>query len=487
MFTRFVLKMGCRPRIKKFAVLSSLLFLCFLGNGPAGNAWGADPDEKKEADYHLAPITVLAPREGVEINVDKTIIDMDEFRKAGTVRTLTDVLKEIGAIDVQRINPLIASPGDEVSIRGLNEGRLVVEIDGRRINHTGHNGRYIVDWSTLNMDDIERIEIIRGGHSVLHPFAIGGVINLITRKGRKTEDNKPDLSLSTGYGSYSTKHINASINGGAGAVFGYHLSAGNQCTDGYLRNNSQDNQTVNGRFTVYLPADATLTLGGKYSEVEYGFPVINDPSRSDYDSNYPEFLGTADQLRHLPSTLQYAGGPKPYWEKHTSYLDGIYEIPAGPGIFKVHGFSTHGRRWTHSYSGANFTDSFVDDRSRGLIAEYRDVGIFDSHTFTFGAEYQELGQPSGNRNIYIVRSLYAQDVITMGNRWRMTPGVRYYHLDKDVYYAWFETGGETPAFPTTGKTQTDEDLFPSLKVDFQADDTTALYAAVSRSFRLPCP
>ncbi|MBN2124491.1 MAG: Plug domain-containing protein, partial [Deltaproteobacteria bacterium] len=134
--------------------------------------------QKEESEaMDIGKITVMAPQPGVEITTDKTVIRMEEFQKPGEVRSLTDILTEIGGIDVQRINPMMASPGDEVSIRGLNEGRMVIEIDGRRINHTGHMGRYIVDWSTLNMDDVERIEIIRGGHSVLHPFAIGGVIN----------------------------------------------------------------------------------------------------------------------------------------------------------------------------------------------------------------------------------------------------------------------------------------------------------------------
>jgi len=127
----------------------------------------------------------------------------------------------------------------------------VIQIDGRRINHTGHNGRYIVDWSTLNMDDIERIEIIRGGHSVLHPFAIGGVINLITKKGQKTEDPKPDFSISGSYGSFETSHLRASVDGGAGNFLGYHLSASSQETDGYLRNNFQENKNINGHLTFF--------------------------------------------------------------------------------------------------------------------------------------------------------------------------------------------------------------------------------------------
>ena len=155
----------------------------------------AEEEKKKDAEksVQLEDITVMAAQPGVEITPDKTIVRMDEFVKPGDVRTLTDVLKTMGGIDVMRTNPLMASPGDEVSIRGMNEGRLVVEIDGRRINHSGYYGRYIVDWSSLNLDDIEKIEIIRGGSSVLHPFAIGGVINIITKKGKKTDDPTPTV------------------------------------------------------------------------------------------------------------------------------------------------------------------------------------------------------------------------------------------------------------------------------------------------------
>ena len=453
--------------------------LCLCG---AAVAAGVESDV-----LELEPMTVMTPQEGVEITVDKTVIHVEEFKKSGTVRNLTDILKEVGAIDVQRVNPLMASPGDEVSIRGLNEGRLVIEIDGRRINHTGHFGRYIVDWSTLNMDDIERIEIIRGGHSVLHPFAIGGVINLITKKGRKTDDPKPEISLGGGYGAYETGHLRAGVSGGLKDVVGYHLSASRQNTDGYLRNNFQDNNNFNGRLSFYLPLDSTLTLGVKYSNVKYGYPVVNDPSRPDYDSDYPNFFGTADQLRHVPPTLQFAGDDTPYWDRDTSYLDAILDVPLGSGTLEVHGFMTHGRRWNHYYRGQNFMEDFSDDQTRGVIAEYRDLKLFDMHSLTFGAEYQELGEPANNPNIYIVKSLYMQDVIHLGSRWRITPGIRYYHIDKDVYYPWFETGGDEPAFPTTGKTGTEDEFFPSLKVDFQAADNTALYAAASRSYRLPCP
>jgi len=439
-------------------------------------------EEEPEA-IDIGTITVMAPQPGVEITTEKTIIRMDEFKKPGEVRTLTDVLTEIGGIDVQRTNPLLASPGDEVSIRGLNEGRMVIEIDGRRISHTGHYGRYIVDWSTLNMDDIESIEIIRGGHSVLHPFAIGGVINIVTKKGKKTDDPMPDINVKAGYGDFATYNILGSVNGGVRNAVGYHFSASRQETDGYLRNNFQETDSYNGHLTFYLPGEATLGLGIKYSDVLYGMPVINDPDRADYDSDYPKFFADRDQLRHL-DWPQYDGGPTPKWEKHTTYWDGILQVPLGPGTIKVHYFGTVGRRWTSMYNsmGVFEDDIFVDDKTEGIIGEYRDIDLLDSHRVTAGVEYQLLGWPDSNPVIYRVKSAYIQDVIQLGDQWKITPGVRYYHVDMDTYYSQFGTG-----WPTEGNKEEDDGFYPSLKVDFQATLDTALYAAVSRSYRLPCP
>jgi outer membrane receptor protein involved in Fe transport len=453
-----------------------------------------------EQPVDIGRITVMAPQPGVEITTEKTIIRMDEFKTPGEVRTLTDVLTEIGGIDVQRANPLLASPGDEVSIRGLNEGRMVIEIDGRRINQTGHVGRYIVDWSTLNMDDVERIEVIRGGHSVLHPFAIGGVINIITKKGKKTDNPRPEASLQAGYGRYDTYNVAATIDGGASNVVGYHLSASRQDTDGYLRNNFQDADDLNGHLTFFLPHEATFEMGAKYSDISYGFPVINDPNDPNpavaalYDNDYPKFERGRDQLRHL-DWPQLPGGPTPEWEKHTTYWDGIFQMPWGPGTAKLHGFWTEGRRWTSSYEKAGtFTeDYFVDDRTKGVIAEYKDIALLDSHRVTVGAEYQELGWPDENPTIFQVKSAYAQDVWKLGQRWTVTPGIRYYDVDMDVYMGWWEMGfDEEPvgwpfAFDNTGKTEEDDGFYPSLKVDFQVTPETALYAAASRSYRLPCP
>jgi outer membrane receptor protein involved in Fe transport len=476
--------MKLRTKKRGFWIIGFWAAMTFA-QGMFGISAIAQEDASQAID--IGKITVMAPQPGVEITTEKTIIRMDEFKKPGEVRTLTDVLTEIGGIDVQRMNPLMAAPGDEVSIRGLNEGRMVIEIDGRRINHTGHQGRYIVDWSTLNMDDIDRIEVIRGGHSVLHPFAIGGVINIVTKKGKKVKEPTAEARVKAGYGAFGTYNASASLSGGAHERIGFSLSASKQETDGYLRNNFQETTSFNIHATAFLPRDATFTFGFKFSNVLYGLPVVNDPARADYDNDYPKYLAGRDQLRHL-DWPQYAAGD-PNWDKDTIYLDGILQVPLGPGTANLHYFQTTGERRTHLYeanAAAGPNDLFIDDRTRGVILEYRDVDLFDIHRFTAGVEYQQLGQPKSgtppNPTIYNVKSAYIQDVIRVGERWTFTPGVRYYHVDMDTYFSSFGA-----AFPTAGKQQEESGFYPSLKADFQATPDTALYAAVSRSYRLPCP
>jgi outer membrane receptor protein involved in Fe transport len=472
-----------------FLGLAALL----LAFTPASKA--AETPSAKEEPVTMAPITVMATQPGVEITTDKTIIRMDQFKKPGVVRTLEDVLQEIGGIDVLRHNAMLASPGDEIAIRGLSEGRLVVEIDGRRINHTGQMGRYVVDWSTLTVDDIDRVEIIRGAHSVLHPFAIGGVINIITKKGKKTDQIKPDVGISSGYSSYNTYFNQGSIDGGLFNRVGYHFSASRQSTDGYLRNNFQWNNNFAGGLQFFLPFEANLWLGARYSKVNYGFPVLNDPSRRDWDPGYPPFLATADQLRHLPSALQLPGYPIPQWNKNTYYLDAILTAPVGPGTAKVHAYTTNGRRDIHMYQvqmgRTIFNNVQTRDVTNGILAEYRDIKLLERDRFkdylTLGFDYQNLGQPPENPVIYLVKSFYLQDVVKLWDRVTFTGGVRYYNIEMDTYFSWFELGRQAPSIPAAGKKQRETGWFPSFKLDVQAAQNTALYAAISRAMRLPCP
>ncbi len=81
-----------------------------------------------------------------------------------------------------------------VDIRGFGEtGALntFVLVDGRRVNEIDLSG---VDWTQIPLDQMERIEIVRGSGSVLYgDNAVGGVINIITKKPEKPFSAKAEV------------------------------------------------------------------------------------------------------------------------------------------------------------------------------------------------------------------------------------------------------------------------------------------------------
>jgi vitamin B12 transporter len=123
-----------------------------------------------------------------------------------TVITRADIARS-GATDVaeliagrSRSGVIVADYGTNgglktASIRGSASEQVLILLDGVRLN-SGRDGA--VDLSSIPLGIVERIEIVRGGESSLYgTSAIGGVINIITRK-----PDKPEVSLSltnTGY------------------------------------------------------------------------------------------------------------------------------------------------------------------------------------------------------------------------------------------------------------------------------------------------
>ena len=138
----------------------------------------------------LAPVTVTA--KGYEALIADTarsvnVIEADEIRR-GEARTLGDLLRGQPGISVA----VDGSVGVDPIIRGLKRDQVLVLIDGVRVNAMQPPARGSLA-SYVNVDLIERIEVIRGPNSVLYGAgAMGGVINIITRGGSFSDE--PEVS-----------------------------------------------------------------------------------------------------------------------------------------------------------------------------------------------------------------------------------------------------------------------------------------------------
>src|SRR5258706_9457432 len=133
------------------------------------------------------------------------------------------------------------TPGTNQSLflRGANSNQVAVMIDGVRITDPSSPNN-VVDLSELSLTNVERIEIIEGSHSTLFGgAAIGGVVNIITRKNQGTGVHGfvslQAGSFGNGSGTFSPQaDINYSLNNGLyfnGSVFHQNVKGLNASID----------------------------------------------------------------------------------------------------------------------------------------------------------------------------------------------------------------------------------------------------------------
>lgn len=238
-----------------------------------------------------------------------TVITGDEMRRRGITQVF-DVLKTAPGVTVNRNGGIGGVSG--VRIRGSNPGQVRVMMDGVLLNDTSNvDGSF--DFNSLTTDNIERIEIVRGPQSALYGSdAMGGVINIITRKGGGTPQHSAFVeagsfhTLRTGVGSHGTvDKLNYGVSARHVQTKGFsHSSAGNE-KDG------ADQHAVNASLGYALSDSIKLDASGGYSRIYSDF----DPSATQDGDAFLE-----KQVLHgrVAGTWLAAGGD---WE-NTLSLEG---------------------------------------------------------------------------------------------------------------------------------------------------------------------
>lgn len=153
--------------------------------------------------YSLQEITVTASRFGSlnsDLPTSLEIIDSKQISNSNGNR-LSDVLKNSGKVFIKTYGstPMLQT----ISINGLGAEHTLILIDGVKLNSFQNS---VVDLSLVNLDFIDRIEILNNGSSSIYGSdAIGGVINIITQDKIGTDTTKfLNFRLLLSKGSYST-------------------------------------------------------------------------------------------------------------------------------------------------------------------------------------------------------------------------------------------------------------------------------------------
>jgi iron complex outermembrane receptor protein len=238
-------------------------------------------------EIDLEKIVVTPSRYAQEIEETASSISViDSADIAGSnAGTITDLLRPVPGLMVRDWYGNASKVS--VDTRGFGElGALntLVLIDGRRVNEIDQSG---VDWTQVPLDQVERIEIIRGGAGgVLYgDNAVGGVINIITKKG----SGAPKFELSAEIGSYDQNKERLSFSGSTQKL-DYLLSGSFEGTHGY-RNNSYYNATdFTSRFGYDLTSNLGLHFSSGYNKSSYGLPgPVSSSQVEQYNRRYSQY------------------------------------------------------------------------------------------------------------------------------------------------------------------------------------------------------
>jgi iron complex outermembrane receptor protein len=202
----------------------------------------------------LSPVVVTASRFKDRVDdkpVNMTVITGEDIRRSAA-KTVPDLLSEQAGIQMHDFFGNNAT-STTVDLRGFGitgTQNTLILVDGRRIADNDLSG---VQWSAFPLTNVERIEIVRGGGSVMYgDGAVGGVINIITRS---PFDTPGAGSLRARVGSYDTLETGFTAQYRSGQV-GIGVTANNLETDGYRVNNR--NRQTNASADVRM-----LTEGGE--------------------------------------------------------------------------------------------------------------------------------------------------------------------------------------------------------------------------------
>lgn len=231
--------------------------------------------QSRRAPATLPPEVVTATRvPGVSYapTATATTLDAAALRAEG-ITHLADALRRVPGVAIARSS----SVGSQVAlfVRGGQSNYVRVLVDGVPLNEPGG----VLDLGRITLDDIERIEVVRGPASVLYGSeAVSGVIQLFTRRGGTTTKTRAEV----GGGNIGTQRLSL---GGEGTIAGLRatVQGDHHGSTGILPfNNAYRNTGVVSGLT-YTGARSDLRITGRYNSSLYQYPTGSSGAIEDRD------------------------------------------------------------------------------------------------------------------------------------------------------------------------------------------------------------
>jgi outer membrane cobalamin receptor len=229
--------------------------------------------QAQEQNVRLNDVVVTATKtekDPKDVTQSVTVITAEEIRRSGATNAAEAVRTAVG-VTLNDNGPRGSSK--TVNIRGANYSQVLVLLDGARLN-SSQNGGFDLAVLPVPIDDIERIEIVRGPGSPLYGAdAVGGVVNIITKK-----PTVPVSVIGAAAGSHGYDWLQLGNSGRQGSGY-YSLTGTRETSDGYRLNSDLDQWIVNGKAGFDVSKTGGLEVTANYLSREIGVPgTVQYPS-----------------------------------------------------------------------------------------------------------------------------------------------------------------------------------------------------------------
>ncbi|HWE04749.1 MAG TPA: TonB-dependent receptor [Tepidisphaeraceae bacterium] len=427
-----------------------------------------NPVAAESGTTSLGEVVVTAnrvPTTAADLGSSVTVITGEEIAQKQQP-LVSDVLRGTPGLDVVRSG----GPNQITSVfmRGANSDHTLVLIDGIEANDPSSPSRAF-DFSTLTVDDIDRIEVLRGPQSTLWGSnAIGGVINVITKRGQGPLSGY----VSAEGGSFNTFRESVGFSGSE-KIANYSLNITQANSQGFPAADAKyGNQTPDGYDTLSMAGRFGLTLSSQF-DIDVIARVQHNRVRID-DGGGP---GQDDPRRWLKSDQDFIRV-----QPHLVLFDGAL-------------VQTYGFNYTH-YTRSD-TDPAAPTQDDGDVLKFdfqNDLHLCKADTLTAGVDFYQEGFSATQTPQKYANSLglFIQDQFDLNDRLFFTGGMRYEDhslTGSNVTYRFtgaylFPTDTKIHASYGTGfKSPTLSDLYSSYgSRDLKAEKSMGWDAGVEQSF-----
>lgn len=420
--------------MKRYNILTAWICLFMAASMPVLAEQTVDDDTDTiivRAKRYVTPLAVpdvSSSQSNTTVVTSKTIADNHYI-------SVQEVLQKVNGVTVTDQVPGISS-----YIRLNGDDRVLILVDGQSIANaqSAAYGRGSVDLATLpGVANIDRIEVTKGSGSVKYGSgAVGGVINIITKKGNK---NSTTLDMNTG--SWGTHNYTLSNEGTRGNTSWYVTGSLNHRKyykfngDGYNTDQSRgdfNKDSFTARIDQKLNAASSLTF---------------DVSHTNFEGHGSKFSTGSDGLIHLTAN------------KVIDRLNNDYSVTYH---FKENTQTPGFLRYFNDYS-KNYWSNHYYSRTQGF--QLQNSWRVNNHSITAGGEWSDASGTNIEAR-YIARgwtnrAFYVEDAIDWG-KLTVTPGIR---VDDNSQFGVHKT--------------------PRLAVNYQANSKFNAYANWGRVFAAP--